>query len=103
MPVLITRTRVKPEAVAAVEAAGRRLFASIAEARPAHVRCATARMADGVTFVTLLELDDGVENPLPSMTAFRDLQALLQASVAEPPVAGPATVIGDYGVLARGR
>jgi len=100
MPTLMTRTKVRPEAVEAVEAAGRRLFAALARSRPAGVRCASARLADNSTFVTVLRLDDGVENPLPGMPEYRELQRVLGEAVVEPPVAGPATVIGDYGLLA---
>ena len=100
MPILITHTKVKAEAVPAVEAAGKKLFEAIARARPGNVRCVSSRLADGLTFVTVLDIDDGTENPLPRLPAFRELQEVLGSAVTEPPVAGPASVIGDYRMLA---
>jgi hypothetical protein len=100
---LMTRTKVKPEAAAAVEAAGRRLFAALEQVGPGNVRCVSSKLSDGVTFVTLLHVDDGTENPLPALPAFRELQELLRDSMVEPPVAGPATVVGDYRLLAPRR
>lgn len=103
MPILMTRTKVNVENAPAVEAAGRKLFAALEESRPANLRCISAKLSDGVTFVTLVTIDEGTENPLPTLPAFQELQAVLRGSVTEPPVGGPATVIGDYGVLAPRR
>ncbi len=93
MEVVITRTRVKQEKVSDVERAARKLFASLRAAPPRDVRVATALLADGVTFVTFLQLENGAENPLPSMPAYREFLEVLRPCVAEPPVAERGTVV----------
>lgn len=68
------------DAVAAVDAA----------AAPDGVRYAATRLADGVSFLLLLDLADGVENPLPSIPAARSAQQQMPtwagAAVAPEPV-----------------
>lgn len=96
MSVLMVQSKVKPESVADVDAAVRRMFAAIEEAQPEGIRYASCRLADGVTYLALLEVDEGVENPLPELPEFQELQASLREWVAEAPSAGPATVIGSY-------
>ena len=63
MSVLIVRSQVKEESVADVDAAVERLFAAIRRAQPEGIRYAPLRLPDGVTYVALLQLDDGMENP----------------------------------------
>jgi hypothetical protein len=53
-------------------------------------------LADGQTFAALVQVDDGVENPIPSLPEFRELQELVEASRAEPPNVQPLTVMGSY-------
>jgi len=96
MNVLMVRSRVKTESVAAIEAALRAMFSAIQEARPQGIRYASFRLPDGVTYVAWLELDDGAENPLPSLPAFREFQEHLKNWLAEPPVVEPLMVIGSY-------
>jgi len=59
-------------------------------------RYASSRLADGVTYVALLEIDDGVENPLPALSEFQELQENLKGWVAEPPTLEQLTVVGSY-------
>jgi hypothetical protein len=99
MSVLMVRSKVKPESVTELDAAVGRVFAAIREAQPEGIRYASFRLADGVTYVALLQVDDGVENPVPGLPEFRDLQERLEGWVAEPPAAGPATVVGSYRLL----
>jgi hypothetical protein len=61
--VLMVRSKVKAESVAEVEAAITKVFSAIERAQPAGVRYASSRLEDGVTFVALLELEGGVDNP----------------------------------------
>jgi hypothetical protein len=49
-----------------------------------------------VTYVATLELDDGVENPLPALPEFREFQENLKMWTAEPPIPEQLTVIGSY-------
>src|ERR687896_1114485 len=63
MSVVIVRSQAKEESVADVAAAVERLFAAIRRAQPEGIRYAPLRLPDGVTYVALLQLDDGMENP----------------------------------------
>lgn len=96
MKILMVRSRVKPEHVMDVEAAVQRLFSSIEHARPANVRYASSMLPDGETFLALLQVEEGTENPLPALPAFREFQERLKAWVAGPPVAEQLTVVGSY-------
>jgi hypothetical protein len=53
-------------------------------------------LADGVTFDALVQLDEGAANPIPSLPEFRELQALVDRSRAEPNNIQTLTVIGSY-------
>jgi hypothetical protein len=99
MTVLMVQSKVKEDSVAELDAAAGRMFAAIRQAQPDGIRYATLCLADGVTYVALLQVDDGVENPLPGLPEFRDFQEGLEGWLAEPPAAGPATVVGSYRLL----
>lgn len=96
MSVLTVRAELREEHVAEAEAAVKRMFAAIERERLEGIRYASVKLADGVTFLALLELDDGVENPLPGLPEARAFYDSLPAWYAEPPVVGPGTVIGSY-------
>lgn len=51
----------------------------------------------------VLEVEDGVEHPLPSVPEFPEFQQGLRSWVSEPPNAGPATVIGNYQLFGQTR
>jgi hypothetical protein len=95
--VLMVRYQVREESVADVEALIEEAMAAIEKAQPAGVRYAMGKLPDGVTFVGVLELEDGVDNPLPGIPAARELQQSLPAVVVgEPPVPQPVQVVGSY-------
>lgn len=96
MSVLMVRAKIKPESVAEAEAAVQRMFAAIRRERLQGIRYASLRLADGETFVALLQLDDGVENPLQGLPEAQEFQEGLPSWYAEQPDVGPATVIGSY-------
>ena len=96
MNVLTVRAKVKEEHVADAEAAVKRMFAAIEREQLEGIRYASVKLADGVTFLALLELEDGVDNPLPGLPEAQEFYASLPAWHAEPPVTGPGTVIGSY-------
>jgi hypothetical protein len=96
MKVLMVRSTIKAESVAEVETAIEKVFSAIKQAQPAGVRYASSRLADGVTFVVLLELEDGGENPLAALPAFVEFQEDLKRWIAEPPTVEQLTVIGSY-------
>lgn len=97
--VLTVRYQVRPECADEAVAAAGELAGALAAARPAGVRYLLGRLPDGVTFVGHLELDDGVENPLPGLPAGRAFQQRLAGwVVGEPPVPRPLELAGAYGL-----
>jgi hypothetical protein len=96
MSVLMVRSKIKPENTANAEAAIKGVFSAIEQAQPVGVRYASSRLADGVSFVVLLELEDGVDNPLVALPAVVEFQENLKQWMAEPPTVEQMTVIGSY-------
>jgi hypothetical protein len=96
MSVHMVQAKVKPERVTDVQAAARKMFAAIDAAQPEGIRYASSLLPDGETFLALLQLDDGVENPLPAFPEFQEFLAGVEASRAEPADVTPLTVIGSY-------
>ena len=99
MKVLMVRSKVKAEHVAAIEAAGERLFAALQQTQPQGMRYTTCRLPDGVTYVSLLEIDDGVDNPLPALPEAQAFQEHLKNWLAEPVISEQLTVFGSYRVF----
>ncbi len=96
MNVWIIRAKVKAEHVADIEAAGQRVYEALAREQPQGIRYTTCRLPDGVTYVNLLELDDGVHNPLLALPEAQAFQEGLKQWVAEPPASERLTVFGSY-------
>jgi hypothetical protein len=82
---------------AEVESAIATMMAAIAQARPAGLRYAACRFADDPAYLLVLELDDGVENPLPAIAEARAFQQRLPGWALEPAAPVPVTVLGSYG------
>jgi len=59
--------QVKEEHVSDAEAAAKRMFAAIEREGLEGIRYASIKLDDGVTFVAVLELEDGIENPIPAL------------------------------------
>lgn len=96
MNVHMVQAKVKPESVTDIQAAAKKMFAAINEAQLEGIRYASCLLPDGETFVAFLQLDDGVENPLPGFPEFREFLAGVEESRAEPADVQPLTVIGSY-------
>jgi len=96
MSVHMVQAKVRAESVADVAAAAKKMFAAIEAAQPAGIRYASSLLPDGETFLALLQIDDGVENPLPEFPEFREFLEGVEASRAEPADVQPLTVIGSY-------
>jgi hypothetical protein len=101
MTVLIVRYEVREEAMVEVEAGMAEVMAAVERHRPAGVRYAVGKLADGVTFVGVLELADGVDNPLPALAAARAFQQDLAGWVASaaPPAPQRLDLVGSYGLV----
>jgi hypothetical protein len=66
------------------QAATEKMFAAINQAQPDGIRYASLLLADGETFVPVVRVDDGGENPIPGFPEFRELQELVEGSRAAP-------------------
>jgi hypothetical protein len=96
MSVLTVRATLKEEHVQAAMAAVKRMFAAIEREGLDGIRYASVRLEDGVTFLAMLELEDGVENPLPALPEAQEFYGNLPGWYAEPPELSQGTVIGSY-------
>lgn len=96
MTVLMAEAKIRAESVTDVQAAAEKMFAAINAAQPEGVRYAWWVLPDGETFVALAQLDDGVENPIPALPEFQEIQEGLAGWLAEPPNSQALTVIGSY-------
>jgi hypothetical protein len=96
MSVQMVQAKIKRESVTDVQAAAKEMFAAIEGAQPEGIRYASCLLPDGETFVALLQVDDGLENPLPGFPEFREFLEGVEASRAEPANVQPLTVIGSY-------
>ena len=96
MSVQMAQAKIKAESVADVRAATNKMFAAINAARPEGIRYASLLLADGETFVAVVQVDDGVENAIPGFPEFRELQEIVDSSRAEPTSVQSSTVVGSY-------
>ena len=99
MDVMMIRAKVKAESVPDIEAAADKMFGAINVVRPGGVKYASTRLADGVSVIALLALEDPADNPLQAIPEFRAFQEHLPEWLAEPPTVEPLTVIGSYELL----
>ncbi|MFF5992678.1 hypothetical protein [Prauserella flavalba] len=96
MPVQLVRFTTREADAPAVEQATETMLAALRRARPHGTRFAACKLADGVTFVNLLELDEGVDNPLPGIPECRAYQQRIPEWALEPSGPQPVTVLGSY-------
>jgi RNA-binding protein YlmH len=96
MSVLMAKAEVKRESVGDVRAATEKAFAAIDAAQPDGIRYALLLLADGETFVAVVQLDDGVENPIPSFPELRELQEIVEGARAEANTVEAWTVVGSH-------
>jgi hypothetical protein len=98
MSMLLLRYHVADEGVRHVIGAVDAAIAALRAKRPEGIRYAYYRRADSSEFIALLELEDGVDNPLLGIEAARALQATVAKWVAgEPPVPQALELLGSYG------
>jgi hypothetical protein len=103
MSVMIVRQKVKDESIEEGEAAVRHLFATLERVRPEGVRYASTRVEDTSTFVILLELVDGIDDPRPAIPEYVHFQEQLKDWVDGPPVIERLEVVGSYNLFGAQR
>jgi len=98
----MVRYKVKPDHVAENERHIAAVFDQLTRERPADIRYATFKLADGVSFVHIAshEAPDG-GNPLTELPTFKAFVAQIADRCDEPPVAVDLDEVGAYAFLGR--
>lgn len=92
---MVVRYRTRPEAADENQRLVENVLAELAGEKPAGVRYAVFRLADGVSFVHVVHYDAD-DNPLSRSAAFAEFQRGFGDRVAEGPAADEVTLIGSY-------
>ncbi len=103
MAVTIVQYRTRAERADENQALIEQVFGELAATRPAHLRYASFRLGDGVSFVHVADVDteDG-SNPLADTAAFVEFLREIADRCEEGPEAAPATLVGRYGFQPEG-
>lgn len=96
MSVQMVRFTADTERAPEVEEAIATLFTAVSKAAPVGMSYTAGRVGDGPDFVFLLQLDDGVDNPLPGIPDALEFRAKLAGWVGNPVAPQPFTVLGRY-------
>lgn len=96
MKVVISHTKVKPDHLAAIDAAGKRVLEALERERSQGILYAVCPLPDGENFVTLVVTDDGVDNPLLALPEYRAFMESFKTWIAEPPTAEQLTAVSSY-------
>jgi hypothetical protein len=96
MSVLMVQSKIRAERVADVQAGVKRMIVALDAAQPEGTRYASLLLPDGQTLVALLQVDDGVANPLPDLPEYQELLKLVEGSRAEPAFVQYWTLTGSY-------
>lgn len=96
MRLFIVRLEIKPEAVEEFAEARDKLLAVLEKEKPNGIRYTWCAGVEKTMFVGLLELADGIENPLLGLEAGKEFLANLQRWVTRPPIREEFTVLGTY-------
>lgn len=96
MSLQMAQAKLKADRVTDVTTAAQQLFNALEVAQPEGVRYAWVLLGDGETFAALVQTDDGVENPIPRLPEFQELQASVGDALAGTTDVQSLTVIGSY-------
>ena len=96
MSVHMAQAKIKAESVTDVQAAAKKMFAAINAAQPEGIRYAWCVLPDGETFVALVQVDDGVENPIPGSPRVPGAPGRRRGLARRAAQRQPLTVIGSY-------
>jgi thioredoxin-like negative regulator of GroEL len=99
MNVLMVRAKIKEENVDEAKAAIEQVIQALEQAQPAGVQYASCLLADGVTFIALLKLEDDGGHLLRDLPAYAEMVEDLKQWHDGPPAADRMTVTGSYGLF----
>jgi hypothetical protein len=100
---MLLRQKVKDGSVEQAEAATRDFFATLDRLRPEGIQYASTRVADSSTFVILFALDDGSEDPRPTIPEYAQFLEQLKGRLDGPPVIEQLDVVGSYNLFGAQR
>ncbi len=86
MKLTISRTKIKPDQLESISAAGKRVLDALEREQPQGIRYASYALPDGVSFVTFVAVDDGIDNPLLALPEYRAFTENFKNWIAEPPI-----------------
>lgn len=92
---VMVRYRVKADRVAENETLVAAVFEQLAREQPQGLRYTSLKLADGVSFVHIVESEPG-SRPLTELAAFDAFRANLRDRCDEPPVRVDFTPVGGY-------
>jgi hypothetical protein len=96
MNVQVAQAKIKAEHITDVQAAANKMFAAIDAAQPEGIRYAWLLQPDGETFAAVVQVDDGVQNPIADLPEYQELQESLKGWLAEQPEGRALKVVGSY-------
>jgi hypothetical protein len=96
MNILTSRFQIKADQTAEFEAAIKRLFTAIQKKRVPGVDYVFCRLSNEANYLGFLLLNDGVENPLPSLPEGKAFLENLPKWLSEPPQREQLSVIAEY-------
>jgi len=99
--VMMVSSRVREDKVSELEDALGAVFTSLATEQPENVRYMALKGSDGVTFIAVLEVEEGAENPLLLIPEFQEFQGRLPEWVDGPPAIDQVAIVGSFGFLDR--
>jgi hypothetical protein len=99
MSVTLLHQKVKEGKVEEAEAAARDLFAALDRVRPEGIRYASTRVMDSSTFVAVVELADGREDPRLAIPEFGRFVEQLKDLVDGPLVIEQLDVVASYNLF----
>ena len=98
MSLITIRARIRPEHEAELRQSVSAMFEALERDEPQNLKYLSLHLDDG-DYLIVLDIEDGTQNPLPSMPTFQRFQEGLRAWVSEPAVAIPAQIVGSYRAL----
>ena len=96
MKVMMSHTKVKADQLEAIKAAGMRVLEGLEREQPQGIHYATLQLPDGVSFITLVAIDDGIDNPLKALPEYQAFAEGFKSWIAEPPTSEQLTIGWSY-------
>jgi hypothetical protein len=96
MSIQMVHFAVKSDYIIRFETAIEKLVKSLEKLRPAGVNYTVYHTPNNSKFVGVLQLEDGVENPLPTLPEGKLFRAESQNWVEAPPVIKTLTVLAEF-------